>query len=56
MASLTTERLDLLGLAMLAIANQRMNVSVCNPKVGTLVVGTGIALGVHTDGGLPAGF
>src|SRR6266699_2870396 len=55
-ASLTTERLDLLGLTMLAIANQRMNVSVCNPEVETLVVGTGIALGVHALGGSPPAF
>jgi hypothetical protein len=41
---------------MLAIANQRMNVNVCNPEVGTLVVGTGIALGVHALGGAPPAF
>ena len=55
-ASETSERLDLLGLAMLAIANQHMNVSVCNPKGGTLVVGTGEAFCVHALGCSPAAF
>src|SRR5215469_14091900 len=55
-ASLTTVRLDLLGLAMLAIPNQRMNVSVCDPGVRTLRVGTSEALGVDPSGGLLGGF
>ena len=41
---------------MLAIANQRMNVSVGDAEVGALLVGTGEALGVHALGGSPAAF
>src|SRR5947209_14050456 len=55
-AGLTPKGLDAFGLAMRAISNQRMNVCICNAKVGTLSVRTGIALGLHTDGALPGGF
>src|SRR5215469_1463056 len=55
-ASLTTVRLDLLGLAMLAIPNQRMPGSVCDPGVRTLRVGTSEALGVDPSGGFLGGF
>jgi hypothetical protein len=55
-AGLTAQGLDALGMAMLAIPNQGMDVSVCDPRGGALVVGAGEALGVHPDGALPAGF
>jgi hypothetical protein len=55
-AGLTTERLDPLRLTMLAIANQRMNVSVGDPAVGALRIGTGEAFGVHPLGGSPSAF
>jgi len=55
-ASLTTERLDALGMTMLAIANERMHVRISDPEVCALRVGTGVALGVHADDVLPAGF
>src|SRR5215469_3426071 len=41
---------------MLAIANERMNVSIGDAEVGALVIGTGIALGVHALGCSPAAF
>jgi len=54
-ASRTSKRLDVLGMAVLAIANQRMNLSIGNAAVPTLLVGAGIPLGVHSLGGsLPA--
>lgn len=46
-ASLAAKGLDALGLPMLPIANQGMNVSVCDARVGTLVVRTGEALCIH---------
>ena len=46
-AGLTPKGLDAFGLAMRAISNQRMNMSVCDARVGTRSVGTGEALGVH---------
>ncbi len=49
-ASLTTRRLDPLRLTMLAIANERMNVSVGDPEVRTLLIGTGVAFGVYLFG------
>src|SRR5205085_2493040 len=55
-AGLTPKGLDAFGLAMRAISNQRMNVCICNAKVGTLSVRTGIALGLHTLGRSPAAF
>ena len=55
-ASLTAKRLDALGLAMLAIANQRMNLSIGNAEVQALLVGTGVTLGVDALGCSPAAF
>src|SRR5260221_1993301 len=55
-ASLTTERLDPLRLTMLAIANERMNVSVGDPEVRALLIGTGVAFGVDLFGCCPAAF
>src|SRR5215469_4373460 len=52
----TSESLDAFGLAMLAIANQRVDVSSGNAKVGTVSGGTGIALGLHSLGCSPAAF
>ena len=55
-ASLTTERLDPLRLTMLAIANERMHVSVGDPEVRALLIGTGEALRVHALGCSPPAF
>jgi hypothetical protein len=55
-AGLTTKRLDPLGLAMLAIADERMDVSVCDAEVRALLIGTGETLGVYAFGGSPAAF
>ena len=44
------------ALAMLAIANQRMDVSIGDAEVWTLLVGTGVALGVYAFGCSPAAF
>lgn len=55
-AGLTAKRLDALGMAMLAIPNQGMDMSIGDPKVQALLVGTGEALGVHPLGGSPAAF
>ena len=55
-AGLTPERLDVLGLTMRAIADERMEVSVSVAKGGALPVGTGEAFGRDADGALPAGF
>ena len=53
---MTTKGLDSLETAMLAISDQGVDVSVCDPRVRALLIGTGVALGIHPDGGLPAGF
>ncbi len=55
-ASLTTERLDLLSTAMLAVPDKRMDVSVCDAKVRALRVRTGEALGVDPLGCSPSAF
>ena len=55
-ASLTTERLDVLGLAMLAIPDEGVDVSIGDAEVRTLMVGTGEALGVHPLGCSPPTF
>jgi len=47
---LTTKRLDPLGMAMLAIAHQRVDPGVSDPKVGALPVGTSEPLGVYAFG------
>src|SRR5438105_5831458 len=52
-AGLTAKGLDLLGLAMFAIANQRMNGSVCDAEGRALLVGTGEAFGIHSLGCSP---
>ncbi len=41
---------------MLAIANERMNVSVGDPKVRALLIGTGVAFGEYASGVLLADF
>jgi hypothetical protein len=56
MAGLTAKGLDALGMPMLAIANECMNVSISDPVVGALVIGTGETLGVHPLGRSPAAF
>jgi hypothetical protein len=53
---LAAKGLDPLGMAMRAIHNQGMDVSVCDPRVGALVVGAGEALGVHPLGCSPPAF
>src|SRR5260221_7050231 len=55
-AGLTAKGLDPLGLAMLAIPNQSVDVSICDPEVRALLVGTSEALGVHSLGCSPAAF
>ena len=55
-AGLTAKGLDALGMAMPAIPDQGVNVSVCDPGVRALLVGTGEALGVHPFRGSPAAF
>ena len=55
-AGLAAKRLDPLGMAMLAISNQRVDVSVGDPEVRALLVGTGEALGVHALGCSPPAF
>ena len=49
-ARLTAKGLDLLGTAMLAIADQRVEVSLGDAKVPALRVGTGVALRVDAFG------
>jgi len=49
-AGLTPKRLNALGLAVLAIANESMYVCVCNAEVGALVVGAGEAVRVYALG------
>ena len=55
-ARLTTERLDPLGLAMLAIAHQSMKGRVCDAEVRTLLVGTGEAVTGYPLRGSPPAF
>ena len=55
-ASLAAQCLDALGMAMLAIPNESMNVSVCDAEVWTLVVRTGEANCVYPLGCSPAAF
>jgi hypothetical protein len=55
-ASLTVKGLDALGLAMLAIPDKCVDVSVGDPEVHALLIGTCESLGVDPDGALPAGF
>ena len=46
-AGLAAKRLDLFSVTMGAIPNQGMNLSVCDPEVRALLVGTGEALSVY---------
>jgi hypothetical protein len=55
-AGLAAKGLDLFSVTMLAIPNQGMNVSICDPEVRALVVGTGETLGVYAFGGSPPTF
>src|SRR5437868_4356940 len=56
MAGLTTKRLDAFGLTMLAISNERMDVSIGDAEVGALSIGTGVALRVDPLRCSPAAF
>ena len=55
-ASLTAERLDPFGMAMLAIANERMNVCIGDAAGCALLIGTGEAFGVDSLGRVSATF
>jgi len=48
--------LDPLGLAMLAISDEGMDVRISDPGVGALLVGTSEALGGYSLGGSPTAF
>ena len=52
----TTERLDLLGMAVLAISDQGVDPIIGDAEVRALGVETGMALRIHASGGLLAGF
>jgi hypothetical protein len=47
---LTTKALDLLSMTVLPIPDESMDVSICDPKVQTLLIGTGEAFGVYPLG------
>jgi hypothetical protein len=55
-ASRTSERLDLLSTTVLAIADQRVDVSLGDAEVPALLIGTSEALSVHVLGGSPPAF
>ena len=55
-AGLTAKGLDLLGMAMLAIPNEGVNVSICDAGVRALLVRTGEALCVYPLRCSPAAF
>ena len=55
-AGLTAKRLDLLGMAMLAISDQSVDVSIGDPEVRALLVETSEARGVYSLGCSPAAF
>jgi hypothetical protein len=55
-AGRTSKRLDALGLAMLAISDQGMHGSVCDPEVPALLVGTSEAMRVYAFGNTPPAF
>ena len=55
-ARLTAEGLNLLGTAMLAIPDERMNVRVSDAEVRALLVGTGEAIGGYALRSSPAAF
>src|SRR5215471_5715465 len=56
LAGLTAEGLDPLSRAMLAIPDEGMDLSIGNPEVLTLVVGTSKALGVYAFGSTSPAF
>src|SRR5215469_13439739 len=55
-ARLTAERLDPLSMPMLAIPDERMDVSVSDPEVQTLLIGTGETLGIDAFRGTSPAF
>ena len=55
-ASLAAKGLDLLGTTMRAIADQGVDLSISDPEVRTLLIGAGVALGVHALWCSPAAF
>ena len=55
-ARLAAERLDLLRTTVLAISDQRVELSIGVAEVPTLPVGTGVALRVDAFGGSPPTF
>src|SRR5215469_14575885 len=55
-AGLTTKRLDPLDMAMLAIPDQGMDMSIGDPEVRALLVGAGEPLGVDAFGCSPSAF
>jgi hypothetical protein len=55
-AGRASKGLDLLSTTMGAIPNQGVDVSVCDPEVRALLVGTGETLGVYAFRGSPPAF
>ena len=55
-AGLTVKRLDPLGMPMLAISDEGMDLSIGDPVVGALLVGTSEPRGVYPLGGSSAAF
>ena len=55
-AGRASKGLEALGLAMLAIADQGMDVRIGDPEVRAVLVGTSEPFRVDADGGLPVGF
>ena len=55
-ARLAAKGLDLLGAAMLAVPDKCMDVSIGDPAVRALLIGTGEAFGVHSLGCPPPAF
>jgi len=55
-AGRASKRLDALGMSMLAIADDGVDLSIGDPGVGALWVGTGKALGLHSLGCASAAF
>jgi hypothetical protein len=53
---LTTKGLDALNMAMLAISDEGVDLSIGDPEVRALRVGTGVAFGVYPLGCSPAAF
>jgi len=55
-ASLAAKGLDALDMAMLAIANEGVDLGIGDPEVPALRVGTGVAFGVYPFGCSPSAF